>query len=249
MPNRIIKDSICRSESYRSLSLFQRDFFIRLIVTVDDYGRYDARPKILKGQMYPLDSITDTMIDEALQAMSTVGLVDLYTVGGRPILQLTSWSKHQSIRAKKSKYPAKEESGNEDHRNSLEISGTKAVDSVDNMACIHLKSIACRCARNPIHNGLYQECNLCSLRARAHEIDRLYGELNPERELRWPDVLAIARQMLPFEIPLVRKAVLLTQTGNARDPAAYLFALAEDWNLRGIRTFEEFRTGKGASKE
>ncbi len=52
--------------------------------------------------------------------------------------------------------------------------------------------------------------------------------------------------MLPFEISLVRKAVLLTHTSNARDPVAYLFSLIADWNAREIRTFEDFRTAKGA---
>lgn len=247
MPNRIIKDSICRSEDYKSLSLFQRDFFIRLIVTVDDYGRYDARPKILKGQMYPLENVTEALIDEALQAMSTVGLVDLYNVDGRPILQLMSWSKHQNIRAKRSKYPAKDNTESIETADSLKEFDEKAVDSVDNITCIHVKSIACRCTRNPIRDEDIPECNLCSLRARAYEIDNLYRELNPERELRWPDVLAIAKQMLSFEIPLVRKAVLLTQTSSVRDPAAYLFALAADWTARGIRMFEEFRAGKSAT--
>lgn len=246
MPNRIIKDSICRSESYKALSLFQRDFFIRMIVTVDDYGRYDARPSILKAQLYPLEGTTVATIESALKAMSTLGIVLLYSVGGRQYLQLASWQKHQSIRAQHSKYPAPNEMDRVDNIDNAGKINEKTVDRVDNLACIHLKSIACSCARNPIHNGLL-ECNLCSLKARAYEIDKLYGELNPERELRWPDVLAIARQMLPFEMPLVRKAVLLTQTSNARDPAAYLFALAEDWHVRGIRTFEEFRTGKGTT--
>ena len=244
MPNRIIKDSICRSESYKSLSLFQRDFFIRLIVTVDDYGRYDARPSILKAQLYPLEGTTVATIESALKAMSTLGIVLLYSVGGRQYLQLTSWQKHQTIRAQRSKYPAPNEAGHVDNVDNLGKLDQKTAESVENLTCIHLKSVACNCARNPIQNG-YQECNLCALKVRAHEIDKLYGELNPERELRWPDVLALARQMLPLEIPLVRKAVLLTQTSNARDPAAYLFALAEDWNLRNIRTFEEFRMGKG----
>ena len=246
MPNRIIKDSICRSESYKSLSLFQRDFFIRLIVTVDDYGRYDARPSILKAQLYPLEGTTVATIATALKAMSTLGIVLLYSVGGRQYLQLTSWQKHQTIRAQHSKYPAPNEAGLVDNVDNLGKLEGKTVESVDNLACIHLKSIACSCARNPIHNGLL-ECNLCSLKARAYEIDKLYRELNPERELHWPDVLAIAKQMLPFEIPLVRKAVLLTQTGSVRDPAAYLFALAADWTARGIRTFEEFRAGKSAT--
>ena len=247
MPNRIIKDSICRSESYKSLSLFQRDFFIRLIVTVDDYGRYDARPSILKAQLYPLEGTTVATIESTLKAMSTLGIVSLYSVGGRQYLQLTSWQKHQTIRAQHSKYPTPNEADTLDDADYLKKTEPETVDCVDNSACIHLKSVACSCARNPIQNGFYQECNLCALKARAHEIDKLYGELNPDRELRWPDVLALARKMLSVEIPLVRKAVLLSQTSNARDPAAYLFALAEDWNSRGIRTYEAFRTGKGTT--
>ena len=229
MPNRIIKDSICRSDDYKALTLFQRDFFIRLIVTVDDYGRYDARPSILKGQMYPLEGTTEATIEEALKAMSTLGIVLLYSVEGRPYLQLTSWQKHQTIRAKKSRYPA-----------------PSAVDSVDNITCIHLKSNACKCVRNPIQSDDDKDCYTCSLSARAHEIDGLYRDLYPGKELIWADVLTLAKQMLPFEIPLVRKAVLLTHTSSARDPVAYLFSLIADWNARGIRTFEDFRTSKGA---
>lgn len=42
MPNRIIKESICVSESIDSLSWFDEVFFYRLIVNCDDYGRLDA---------------------------------------------------------------------------------------------------------------------------------------------------------------------------------------------------------------
>ena len=228
MPNRIIKDSICRSEDYKALTLFQRDFFVRLIVTVDDYGRYDARTSILKGQMYPLEGTTEATIDEALKAMSTLGIVLLYSVEGRQYLQLTSWQKHQTIRAKKSRYPAPD-----------------GVEGVENITCIHLQSNACKCVRNPIQSDDNTDCYTCSLSARAREIDNLYRDLNPGKELAWTDVLTLARQMLPLEIPLVRKAVLLTHTSSARDPVAYIFSLIADWKARGIRTFEEFRKGKG----
>ena len=43
MPNRIIKESICRSEEIDSLSWFEEVLFYRLIVTCDDFGRYDGR--------------------------------------------------------------------------------------------------------------------------------------------------------------------------------------------------------------
>lgn len=109
MPNRIIKESICTSDDMAALSWFEQVFFLRLIVTADDYGRMDARPSILRGKMFPLDNTTNKAIIDALARLSTVGMVLLYEVGGRPYLQLTAWTKHQTPRAKESKYPAPDE--------------------------------------------------------------------------------------------------------------------------------------------
>lgn len=108
MPNRIIKESICTSEDMASLTWFEQVMFLRLIVTVDDYGRMDARPAILKGKVFPLDDVTARTIENALKKLSTAGMVLLYENSGRPFLQLTAWSKHQKARADKSKYPAPE---------------------------------------------------------------------------------------------------------------------------------------------
>lgn len=55
MPSRILRDSICKSESISELSWFEEVFFYRLIVNCDDFGRFDARPKIIKGEMFPLN--------------------------------------------------------------------------------------------------------------------------------------------------------------------------------------------------
>lgn len=84
-----------------------------------------------------------------------------------------------------------------------------------------------------------------SLNARVNEIAKLYGELCPGKKLDKNDVASIAEKMMTFEIPLVRKAVLLSRTNSARDPVAYMLSLAADWNKRGITTFEEFRRGGG----
>ena len=109
MPNRIIKESICASETIDELTWFEEVLFYRLMVKVDDFGRYDGRVKILKGNLFPLKDVTVKDIEKALNKLSAVGLVDLYTVNGHPYLQLRTWSEHQTIRNKKSKYPSIED--------------------------------------------------------------------------------------------------------------------------------------------
>lgn len=109
MPNRIIKESICTSDSIASLSWFEQALFVRLIVLADDYGAYDGRPAIIKGQGFPLASVTEKQISEALSTLVTAGIVTLYTVSGRPYLQLEGWADHQRVRNSRHKYPTKDE--------------------------------------------------------------------------------------------------------------------------------------------
>ena len=105
MPNRIIKESICTSEEIEKLSPFQETMFYRLIVNCDDYGRMDARAKIIKSKLYPLKDVRTDQIDVALTALASAELVDLYEVDGKPFLQMRTWDRHQRVRAKVSKYP------------------------------------------------------------------------------------------------------------------------------------------------
>ena len=106
MPNRIIKESICTSENIDRLSAFHETVFYRLIVNCDDFGRLDARPKILASRLFPLKDIRAGQIEDALRALTSAELVDIYEVDGKPFLQMKTWDRHQTIRAKKSKYPA-----------------------------------------------------------------------------------------------------------------------------------------------
>ena len=106
MPNRIIKESIRTSDSINELNWFEECLFYRLIVSCDDYGRFDGRPAIIKGLCFPLkDNVTVTSIKDALFKLATVGLVVPYEVCGKPYLSLPTWEQHQNVRAKKSKYP------------------------------------------------------------------------------------------------------------------------------------------------
>lgn len=106
MPDRIIRESICISDTLNQLSDFEERFWNRLIVNCDDYGRFDARPAILKGRLFPLmDGKTNKDMTNALSRLASVGLVELYEVDGRPFLRVVTWDKYQRIRAKRSKFP------------------------------------------------------------------------------------------------------------------------------------------------
>lgn len=112
MPNRIIKESIRTSDSINELSWFEECLFYRLIVSCDDYGRFDGRTAIIKGTCFPLkDGVTVKNIESALSKLAAAGLVKRYVVDGKPYLSLPTWEQHQSVRAKKSKYPSPDDSG------------------------------------------------------------------------------------------------------------------------------------------
>ena len=134
VPNRIIKESICTSEEIDKLTAFQETMFYRLIVNCDDYGRMDARVKILASKLFPLRrDIRENQIEDALRALTSAELVILYTVDGKPFLQMKTWEKHQTIRAKTSKYPPPE-------------SGVITPAS----RCKQMQADESRCFRNPI---------------------------------------------------------------------------------------------------
>ena len=112
MPNRIIKESICTSDTIDRLSPEEEIFFYRLIVNCDDYGRMDARPQILRAKCFPLrlDQVDDYKVIDWLYKLEEVGLVQIYEVDSRKYIQIVTWNDHQQIRAKKSKYPAPDDS-------------------------------------------------------------------------------------------------------------------------------------------
>ena len=136
MPNRIIKESICSSDSIDGLSWFEEVFFYRLIVNCDDYGRMDARPPILRARLFPLKTVTDKQVEAALQSLRTAAMIDLYVVDGRSFLQLRTWENHQTIRAKKSKFPSPDD-------------GLIERENI----CKQMISDESRCSRNPIQSN------------------------------------------------------------------------------------------------
>ena len=136
MPNRILKESICTSDTLDKLTAFQETVFYRLIVQCDDFGRTDARPKILAAKLFPLKDVRVDQIKEALLALSSAELVILYQVDGKPFLQMKTWERHQQIRAKKSKYPSPDGSF-----------------TASDIICNQMISDDSKCPRNPIQSN------------------------------------------------------------------------------------------------
>ena len=106
MPNRIIKDTIFESEKINALTDFQFRLWTSLILYVDDYGRGDARPAMIRGRVFPLrGTVREQAIQEALLELERAGCIILYSVAGRPYLCFPKWDSHQRIQTKKAKYP------------------------------------------------------------------------------------------------------------------------------------------------
>lgn len=150
MPNRILKESICTSDSIDSLSWYEEVFFYRLIVNCDDYGRFDARPKILKARLFPLKTdIREDAVVTSLVRLQLAGIIIVYMYDERPYLQLVTWGNHQQIRNKKSKYPELSESDIVDFQDWEKEKIT--VQDFENI-CNQLISSEIKCPRNPIQS-------------------------------------------------------------------------------------------------
>ena len=102
MPNRIIRDGILRSEKVNSLEPLAELFYRRLMSVVDDYGRTEAHPTLLRSSCYPLliDKVDEPTVKNHLKECQKVGLIQLYTVDGKHFIQLTNFN--QQVRATRS---------------------------------------------------------------------------------------------------------------------------------------------------
>lgn len=106
MPNRMIRDSCRTSATLDTLSPEAERLFWRLVTVADDYGRFEADPRVLLAQAFPLKVGTwkpaqvARWFDELVQA----GILHPYQAGGKALAAFVTWDKHQRVRAKQSKF-------------------------------------------------------------------------------------------------------------------------------------------------
>jgi len=109
MPTRYLKPGVRDSEAIDNLSPLAETLFYRLLVTVDDFGRFDARPAMIKAQCFPIkESVSINKCKDLLEELSKAGLILLYQVQDKPYIQMCKWD--NIPRAKESKYPTSADS-------------------------------------------------------------------------------------------------------------------------------------------
>lgn len=107
--SRVIRNGILDSERFNSLSGFAQNFFFRLLLIVDDYGRFDARPAFLRSRLYPVsDYVKEGDIERALHECNNAGVITIYKDFGTGKTYLEVKNFNQRIQAKRSKYPSPE---------------------------------------------------------------------------------------------------------------------------------------------
>ncbi len=105
MPNRVLREGILTSERVSSLDWPAEVFYRRLMSVVDDFGRYYAKPELLRAACYPLhlDKVGNSDIGKWLADCAGAALVRTYTIEGKEYLELADFRQHQ--RAVASKFP------------------------------------------------------------------------------------------------------------------------------------------------
>ena len=110
MPNRIIRESILTSPTVDAMTSDEERFFFRLMLLVDDFGRFDARPSVIRGRAYALKTdVSDADILNWLTRLAELDVVTVYEVRGKRFIWFVNWDAYQNRRAKDSKWPAPDE--------------------------------------------------------------------------------------------------------------------------------------------
>ena len=105
MPTRYLKPGVRDSDTIDGLSPMAEVLFYRLLVTVDDFGRFDARPSMIKSQCFPIkDAVTAARCVALMAELADAGLIELYQFAGKSYLQMCKWD--NAPRSKVSKFPS-----------------------------------------------------------------------------------------------------------------------------------------------
>src|SRR5262249_39663456 len=93
------------SDTLAQLTAEGERLFYRLITQADDYGRFDARPSVVRSRCFQLGGVSDDKVTVWLHQLQAQRVVCLYEVEGRDYGHFPTWEKYQRIRAPRSRYP------------------------------------------------------------------------------------------------------------------------------------------------
>ena len=237
MPNRIIKESICTSDNIDQLTPFQETVFVRLMVNCDDFGRFDGRAKVLSSRLFPLRSVPAEEMEEALVAMQEADLITVYEVDGRPYIQMNTWSKHQTTRAKKSKYPSPDDGiCKQLHADANRCNQVFADDS------------KCPRIRESIYENRYtkndDDDDLSRAREEPDEYETAVRNAYREHVGRMPSpeeerMISVSARLFGHTPEMRAESIRIAAGAGASSVAAYSKQVMNDWKFEDIRTLEE----------
>jgi hypothetical protein len=90
---RNIKPGFCRNEDLAECSVWARLCFALLPMMADREGRLEDRPKRIKGDLFPFDSVE---VEPLLAELEQSGMIARYKVSGLGLIQVLGFRKHQN---------------------------------------------------------------------------------------------------------------------------------------------------------
>ncbi len=94
---RTIKPSFFTSLTIANLTLEQRLTFIGLWTHVDDNGRCEYDPRLIKAALWPLDDRSPEDVHGDIVALTEASLIAHYILSERSYLVVCGWREHQKI--------------------------------------------------------------------------------------------------------------------------------------------------------
>jgi len=90
---RNIKPALWKNEDLAECSIWARFLFPGLWTLADREGRLEDRPKRIKAEVLPFDTVD---VDPLLQELAQHSFIERYEVGGKRFIQVINFKKHQS---------------------------------------------------------------------------------------------------------------------------------------------------------
>lgn len=105
MPDRMLRD-YTTSEKFDGFNGTPETLFTRLLMKVDDYGRFDGDPVNVRGACYPrAENLRANTVDAWLKELSDHRLILCYQVSGKRFLAIINFRQRLRVPPPKPKFP------------------------------------------------------------------------------------------------------------------------------------------------
>ncbi len=107
MPQRYVgPEEFSEQKALAQVPLDAAAFYTHLYFHVDDFGRANAEPDLLRAKAFPFRrDLRDTDCSRLLAACVKAGLIAVYEAGGTPYLEVVAFRDARHLRAQHSRFP------------------------------------------------------------------------------------------------------------------------------------------------